>query len=96
MGVGLKARNAEGSPVVFDSVRGATKRLRTNNDSQETTASAGLNAFISDGFSIGNDYGNNNNETYVAWNWKAGGTGSSNTNGSITSTVSANQTAGLV
>ena len=87
----LKVRNATGSPVVFDSVRGATKRLRINNDSQETTSSAGLNAFISDGFSIGNDYGNNNNETYVAWNWKANGSGgTSHTQGTITSTVSVN------
>ena len=33
--------------------------------------------------------------TYAAWNWKAGGSGSSNSNGSITSTVSANTTAGF-
>ena len=31
----------------------------------------------------------------TAWNWKAGGSGSSNTDGSITSTVSVNQTAGF-
>ena len=34
-------------------------------------------------------------ETYVAWNWKAGGSASSNSDGSITSSVSANQTAGF-
>ena len=34
--------------------------------------------------------------TYVAWQWKAnGGTTSSNTDGSITSTVQANQDAGF-
>jgi hypothetical protein len=33
--------------------------------------------------------------TYVAWNWKANGSGSSNTAGTITSTVSANPTAGF-
>jgi hypothetical protein len=36
-----------------------------------------------------------NGRTYVGWNWKAGGTGVSNTDGSITSTVSANQDAGF-
>ena len=34
-------------------------------------------------------------ETSVSWNWKANGTGSSNTDGSITSTVSANPSAGF-
>jgi len=39
---------------------------------------------------------NESGGTYVAWNWKAnGGTTSSNTNGSITSTVQANTDAGL-
>jgi hypothetical protein len=38
---------------------------------------------------------NYNSDTFVAWNWKAGGTGSSNTDGSITSTVSANPSAGF-
>jgi hypothetical protein len=45
---------------------------------------------------LGVDYGQNApSEPYVAWNWKAGGTGVSNTDGSITSTVSANQDAGF-
>jgi hypothetical protein len=40
-------------------------------------------------------YYNTNTYTYVAWCWDAGGTGSSNTDGSITSTVSANPSAGF-
>ena len=36
-----------------------------------------------------------NNRTYVGWNWKANGAGSSNTSGTITSTVSANTTSGF-
>jgi hypothetical protein len=36
-----------------------------------------------------------NNRTYVGWNWKANGAGSSNTAGTITSTVSANTTSGF-
>ena len=37
----------------------------------------------------------NNCDNYVSWNWKANGSGSSNTNGSINSTVSANVDAGF-
>jgi hypothetical protein len=38
---------------------------------------------------------NQNSQTYVAWQWKANGTGVTNTAGSITSTVSANTTSGF-
>ena len=38
---------------------------------------------------------NASGEDYVAWNWKAGGTGSANTDGDINSTVSVNATAGF-
>ena len=39
---------------------------------------------------------NGNGTTYVGWNWKAGGAGSANTDGSINSTAtSANTTAGI-
>ena len=58
-----------------------------------------LDEFRSDGFGIngtGAGLMNSNSETYVAWNWKAnGGTTSSNSDGSITSTVQANTTAGF-
>jgi hypothetical protein len=37
---------------------------------------------------------NTSSATYVAWQWKGGGTAVSNTNGSITSSVSANTTSG--
>ena len=53
--------------------------------------------FTTDAGSGGNPYRNTNQngDNYVSWNWKAGGSGSSNTDGSITSTVSANTTAGF-
>jgi hypothetical protein len=38
---------------------------------------------------------NGSGDTFVAWQWKAGGTAVSNTAGSITSSVSANTTAGF-
>jgi hypothetical protein len=52
--------------------------------------------FQSDGFDLGgNENSNFNTATYASWNWKANGTGASNTDGSITSTVSANTTSGF-
>jgi hypothetical protein len=38
---------------------------------------------------------NNSGDTFASWNWKANGTGSANTDGSISSTVSANTTSGF-
>ncbi|MDP6587743.1 MAG: hypothetical protein QF535_24070, partial [Anaerolineales bacterium] len=55
-----------------------------------------VQSFDSDGWTMGDsDNINTNNETYVAWNWKAGGAASSNTDGTITSSVSANTDAGF-
>jgi len=62
-----------------------------------------LSAFASDGFTLtdGTDgsyedlYTNQSGGTYVGWCWKAGGTAVSNTDGSITSSVSANTTSGF-
>jgi hypothetical protein len=81
---------------VFDVIRGVTKRLAPDTVTQQTTEVNSLTAFNADGFSVGNtqDF-NQTGIGHVAWNWKAGGTGVSNTAGSITSTVSANQDAGF-
>ena len=52
----------------------------------------------SSGFVVNSSIGtpaNNSGTTYVAWQWKASGSTVTNTNGSITSTVSANTTAGF-
>jgi hypothetical protein len=38
---------------------------------------------------------NDSGGTYVAWNWNAGGSNATNTDGTITSTVRANPTAGF-
>jgi hypothetical protein len=82
---------------LYDSTRGVTKLLHSNSDGAESTQSAGLTAFGSDGFTVGDDDGiGANTATYVAWQWKAnGGTTSSNNDGSYTSTVQANTTTGF-
>jgi hypothetical protein len=92
----IKERGADGFHVLTDVVRGITKQLYTNDNQVENTNSFSITAIGSNGFTLGNRADvNNNSDTYVAWNWLAGGTASSNTDGSITSTVSANTTSGF-
>ena len=63
-------------------------------DYGEVTATSATSVTVGQGSDSGNLI-NQNNDTFVLWNWKAGGSGSSNTDGSITSTVSANPSAGF-
>jgi len=94
--VWAKGRSVAYSNRLYDVIRGATKSLVSNNTDGEATLTTQLTAFASDGFTLGSDVGlNQSSATYVAWNWKANGTGVTNTAGSITSTVSANPTAGF-
>ena len=63
---------------------------------QKYSNPAHISSFDSDGFTTGdNPLTNESGGSYVAWNWKANGSGVSNTDGSITSTVSANVDAGF-
>ena len=81
--------------ALYDVIRGATKTIYSNDTSAEGTQT-GLTSFDSDGFTVGSyDITNKNTSGYASWNWLAGGSASSNSNGSITSSVSANTTAGF-
>jgi len=92
---GKERPNVE-SHWLFDSVRGATKQIESNSTNSESTQTTMLTSFDSDGFTMGSDgAGNQSGTAYVAWNWLAGGTAVSNTDGSITSQVSANTDAGF-
>ena len=95
--VWIKSRTNADTQILFDRVRGANERLASSETSAEATTSDELTAFNSDGYTLGT--GSNVNRAsndYVSWNWRAAGTtGSSNTDGSISSTVSANTTAGF-
>ena len=95
--VWIKKRTDADGARIFDTIRGATKGIFTNSTAAETTVATELSAFGSDGYTLGaSDAVNGNTKQYVGWNWKAGGaTGSSNSDGTITSTVSANTTAGF-
>jgi hypothetical protein len=106
--VWVKDRTNANSPQLADVVRGfaSDKGLQTTNTLAEGVNSA-LYGYISgvssDGFSVaagtdptnGSAAVNASGDAYVAWNWKANGSGVSNTDGTITSTVSANTDSGF-
>ena len=72
--VWMKAINDTSGHQLYDTVRGATKRLRSQSTGYESTESTGLTSFDGDGFSLGDNVGSNeNNKNYVSWNWLAGG-----------------------
>jgi hypothetical protein len=94
--VWIKDRDDTSSHAITDAVRGNTKYLMSNDSYQEETITDRVTSFNSDGYSLGSSAGvNQNGAGNVGWNWKANGTGVSNTSGSITSTVSANTTSGF-
>ena len=94
--VWIKPRNPGDNHNIFDVIRGVTKQILPNGTSAESTQPNTLQSFDSNGFTTGPDNNTNlNNTTYVAWTWKAGGQAVSNTEGTITSQVSANVDAGF-
>ena len=98
--VWIKARNSSIlSHALLDSVRGVNKSLFSDDDPPSDENSAVVfPSFDSDGFTVSDSGGNWTNENatnFVAWNWLAGGSPSSNSAGDITSSVSANTEAGF-
>ena len=93
--VWIKQRNTIRNSRVVDSTRGATKHLITNLTNAQSTTSTNVLSLDSDGFTVGTATSSNENGgTFVAWCWKAnGGNTSSNTDGTITSTVQVNSKA---
>tara|TARA_R100000697_G_scaffold3827_1_gene8469 strand:+ start:668 stop:1717 length:1050 start_codon:yes stop_codon:yes gene_type:complete len=92
-----KNRSQAGRHTWSDSSRGATKNIFSERTDAESTEADVLQAFETNGFQVGTDTRlNSNGDNFVAWQWKAnGGTTSSNSDGTITSTVQANTTAGF-
>jgi hypothetical protein len=94
--VWIKGRSGATDHGLYDAVRGVQNQLESNTTTAETAEATGLTAFGTDGFTVGAlAQLNTSAATYVAWNWKANGAGVSNTAGTISSTVSANTTAGF-
>ena len=100
--VWIKNRGGAYQHVLYDAVRGVNKEVRSSQNIAEVDSGANgyLSGFDSDGFTTnaGTNEGNHVNNTgdnFVSWNWLANGTGSANTDGSISSTVSASTTSGF-
>ena len=98
--VWIKNRTATGAlaehHALFDQIRGATKVLYSSLPNSEPTQTNGLTSFTSDGFALGSDGKvNKNTDAIVGWAWDGGSSTVSNTDGSITSSVRANASAGF-
>jgi len=103
----IKHRTRSQSHVIYDIVRGAGtgKSLSSNSAGEEGGADDGtvygyLSAFGSDGFTVidgsdAEDYVNKSGAPYIAWTWDGGTSTASNTDGSITTNVRANASAGF-
>jgi len=69
----VKRRSDTANHRLADSVRGATKILRSDTNGAETTESDDTLSFDTNGFSVGSNSGvNKTGDTYVGWGWKAG------------------------
>ena len=92
----VKRRNSANGHLLQDSVRGATNVLFPDGTGAEVSGGTYFTSFDSDGFTVTNNVASGaSGGTYASWNWLGGGTAVSNTDGSITSSVSANTTAGF-
>ena len=87
----IKNRDAADDNVLFDSTRGVTKLISTNNTAVESTDADTLKSWTSDGFTVGADVKvNTSGEDYVGWNWRAnGGTTAANSVGGTSSVTQA-------
>ena len=104
--VWIKRRNGSAEHVLFDAVRGfgGNKELSSNNNGVEGALNTSLYGYVSaansNGFqltagSTDSSYTNRTSDTYVGWQWNAGGSTVTNTSGSISAQVRANPTAGF-
>jgi hypothetical protein len=92
----LKNRGSVSSHQAINSVAAGFKSYPNLTDAQDSATD--FTSFNSNGFTLTGAQNNSNltGQTYVGWQWQAGqGSTSSNTSGSITSTVSVNATAGF-
>ena len=94
-----KRRNGIASNILIDSIVGGNppERYLSSDTTSATTANADvITALNSNGFTVGTSGAlNGSTNTYVGWQWKAGGSTTVNTSGSISSNVSVNATAGF-
>ena len=95
--VWVKNRLVTNYHILSDTVRGINKQLYSNTADAEQSDAGFITGFNIDGFDVGNSPSTNTSgsDNMVAWNFKAGGAAVTNTDGTITSQVSANTEAGF-
>ena len=104
--VWVKCRSTTHDHQMTDSVRGTSKALTANTTDVEedwdvlySGNNKGMGDYVNGGFILDDDGNNarynNTGQTYVAWCWKGGGAAVSNSDGTITSSISVNQEAGF-
>jgi hypothetical protein len=82
--------------MLADSVRGANAQLASNSTDAENQQTSEIQGFNSNGFTVGSSSDvNSAGSAYVAWQWKASNTKTTNTDGSLTSTISVNKDTGF-
>ena len=92
----IKGRSGATNHQHFDSIRGVTNVLVSNSAEAETTSANTLTSFDSSGFTVGSNTAlNTSTATYVAWNWNAASSNTTDNSGTITSTRRTNTTAGF-
>ena len=95
--VWVKTRDVTNDHILSDAVRGGNKYLVSSENYAEQTDTDKIRAFIQNGFESGTDGDTNwsGGRPFVAWNWNAGGSTVTNTEGTKTAQVRANPTAGF-
>jgi hypothetical protein len=95
--VWIKSRDTASAHMLFDSSRGPQLRLKSDSTSEQTLSQGTVTKFLKGGYAVGDQTAvNKSGDSVVAWNWVANaGTTATNNDGSVTSTVQANTTAGF-
>jgi hypothetical protein len=96
--VWIKNRSGVNNHILSDAVRGAGVGLASDATAAEFSIPTDFQSFDASGFTVGYagfNFTNGSGINYVAWNWNAGGSTVTNTDGTITSQVRANTDAGI-
>ena len=82
----IKRRDSAAQFRMIDQVRGGNYSIGSGTNDPQLTQTDAISAWSSDGFTVGATSTNPSGGTFVAWNWKGNGQGSSNTSGTINTT----------
>ena len=92
----ISERDESEAVAIVDILRGNTVEVNISAAGAQSDDAQKITAIGSDGFTVGTSAAaNQNGNAHVSYNWKFGGSGSSNTTGGINSTVTVNPTAGM-